>query len=282
LLASGKSADPQTFNRYVYVLNNPLVLTDPNGLQAGRWYKPITPDGVSTYRYESSAPKNYDEVTQTNKAGDLVGPAQGLPSGYELRFNPYGPNQGPWWNPQWDAVKRMGYTDYGYLGYDVVMTDGYRESLVEPVVGVRDVSLEFYSLALPIASLARTGISSLGPSTAFRGSTIANPVPDRLARVIAGDGNFTTLGAPTADDVFVTAADDIVGMNATQLATRLTVPPSNTFTVIEFPTPSSGIASPVFRNNPGFVGGGQTAGGAREFVIPNGPIPCGAVFTRVC
>jgi RHS repeat-associated protein len=25
LLASGKSRDPQTFNRYVYVLNNPLV-----------------------------------------------------------------------------------------------------------------------------------------------------------------------------------------------------------------------------------------------------------------
>lgn len=36
LLASGKSADPQTFNRYVYVLNNPLVLTDPTGLQVGK------------------------------------------------------------------------------------------------------------------------------------------------------------------------------------------------------------------------------------------------------
>ncbi len=35
LLASGKSASPQTFNRYVYVLNNPLAYTDPNGLQAG-------------------------------------------------------------------------------------------------------------------------------------------------------------------------------------------------------------------------------------------------------
>jgi len=34
LLASGKSANPQTFNRYVYVTNNPLILTDPSGLQA--------------------------------------------------------------------------------------------------------------------------------------------------------------------------------------------------------------------------------------------------------
>jgi len=35
LLASGKSADPQTFNRYVYAMNRPTGLTDPTGLQAG-------------------------------------------------------------------------------------------------------------------------------------------------------------------------------------------------------------------------------------------------------
>ncbi len=34
LLASGKSSNPQTFNRYVYVMNSPLNLTDPTGLQA--------------------------------------------------------------------------------------------------------------------------------------------------------------------------------------------------------------------------------------------------------
>ena len=32
LLASGKSADPQTFNRYAYALNSPTNLTDPSGL----------------------------------------------------------------------------------------------------------------------------------------------------------------------------------------------------------------------------------------------------------
>ena len=78
-------------------------------------------------------------------------------------------------------------------------------------------------------------------------------------------------------DVFVTAADDIVGLNATQLAQRLTIAPSNRFTVIEFPTPVEGLASPVFRPNAGFIGGGRTAGGAREFVVPNGPLPAGSI-----
>ena len=32
LIASGKSANPQTFNRYVYVGNSPLVITDPLGM----------------------------------------------------------------------------------------------------------------------------------------------------------------------------------------------------------------------------------------------------------
>src|SRR5690606_19710395 len=32
LLSSGRAAGPQTWNRYVYVLNNPTILTDPDGL----------------------------------------------------------------------------------------------------------------------------------------------------------------------------------------------------------------------------------------------------------
>ncbi len=35
LLASGKSTNPQTFNRYVYSMNRPLILTDPTGMQSG-------------------------------------------------------------------------------------------------------------------------------------------------------------------------------------------------------------------------------------------------------
>jgi len=110
---------------------------------------------------------------------------------------------------------------------------------------------------------------------------LTNQIPTRMARVVPGEVNPTMLGRPGSADVFVTAADDIAGMNPAQVAERLTIPQSRSFTVIEFPRPAEGVASPVLRSNPGFVGGGRTAGGAREFVIPNGPVPEGAVIRRV-
>jgi hypothetical protein len=116
---------------------------------------------------------------------------------------------------------------------------------------------------------------------AAEAAAVTNPVPSTLARVIPGEGNFTDLGLQPAKDVFVTAAEDIGGMNAGQISTRLTIPSSETFTVIEFPTPSAGIATPINRTNPGFVGFGRTAGGAREFVIPNGPVPANATIRIV-
>ena len=55
LLASGKSANPQTFNRYVYVGNRPLTVTDPTGLD---WYWMNDPDkkGRIMYRWYGENP----------------------------------------------------------------------------------------------------------------------------------------------------------------------------------------------------------------------------------
>ena len=50
--------------------------------------------------------------------------------------------------------------------------------------------------------------------------------------------------------------------------------------VYEFNTPST-IATPIRHSDVRFRGGGFTSGGAREFVIPNQPIPHGARFRIV-
>ena len=53
------------------------------------------------------------------------------------------------------------------------------------------------------------------------------------------------------------------------------------FLIIEFNTPRIGISSPINRTNPGFVGFGRTAGGAREFTLPNQLIPEGSIIRIV-
>jgi putative RNase toxin 10 of polymorphic toxin system len=98
-----------------------------------------------------------------------------------------------------------------------------------------------------------------------------------------GPGFSGQLGRVGEPDVFVTDATSVRGMDAAQIAQRLSIPESPTgYRVFEFPSSSvNGIASPINRSAPGFIGGGRTLGGAPEFVIPNGMIPEGATVTEV-
>ena len=92
-------------------------------------------------------------------------------------------------------------------------------------------------------------------------------LPARLARVVPAEfANSPTLAAPGAADAFVTSANDLAGINTgLGLADRLTLVDSSgnlipgARAIIEFDTPAEGLASPVFRTNPGFVGSGVTA-----------------------
>src|SRR5690606_5201795 len=61
LLASGKSANPQTFNRYAYTMNRPLILTDPTGLQTGKAAPP-----------EKQKPKPEPKRTSKNPGDQLA------------------------------------------------------------------------------------------------------------------------------------------------------------------------------------------------------------------
>ena len=130
-------------------------------------------------------------------------------------------------------------------------------------------------LLLFISGLGEAGVAAEGiEGTGIIGEA-NNALPSTLARVIPADADLSgLLGQLGRTDVFVTAADDIAGLSAEQIAPRLGIPNSPSgFRIYEFSTPAEGAASPVFRGDPGFIGRGLTSGGAREFVIPNGPIP---------
>lgn len=90
----------------------------------------------------------------------------------------------------------------------------------------------------------------------------------------------TLISCSIFEDHYITTSgtSELRGLSNAQIAEKLSIPEvPGGFKVIEFPSSSAnGIASPVNRTNNGFVMGGQTAGGAAEFVVPNGPIPIGA------
>jgi Pretoxin HINT domain len=88
LLASGKSADPQSFNRYAYVENNPLARVDPDG---NDWYKAVEyhvrRDGSS---YKTSQPYWSDKKLMKPKwdRGGVYRVATGNRTGQYIALDP--------------------------------------------------------------------------------------------------------------------------------------------------------------------------------------------------
>ncbi len=115
---------------------------------------------------------------------------------------------------------------------------------------------------------------------------IANPIPDRLARVVDADVlRLVRLGRPTAEDVFVTAAEDLAGYDTPDaLAARLGIREQPAFYLSTFRISEikGHVASPVFREESQcFVGAGRPRGGAREFIIRNQLLPQNATVEIV-
>lgn len=103
-------------------------------------------------------------------------------------------------------------------------------------------------------------------------------LPARLARVIPEEvaANATALGKAGDLDAFVVGAADLKGLTTSeQIAQKLSLFNKDgslvkgPFRVIEFDTPTSGLAQPLNRTNTGFINGGKTAGGVTEYVVPN-------------
>ena len=120
----------------------------------------------------------------------------------------------------------------------------------------------------------------VAPFIPIKGAGTLSSLPSRLARVIPEEfAGSSTLGKAGAADVFVTDAAELSGLNTSaQIAEKLTLKNAGEtlmkgpFGIIEFDTPTSGLAQLFNRTNPGFINGGKIAGGATEYVIPNANI----------
>jgi RHS repeat-associated protein len=250
-----QASNPQAWNRYAYVANNPLRFSDPTG----HCWDPITGSTAGCIAA-------WERTIKAYQAG-------------ERRLDVL-------------ALHSSGITDrlvetseqINRLNADaaVVFSNAPVEERVMPSVRLGIWATGTAATVVGVGQAAKAGIGALESEaeTALAGKGVTNPIPSRMARIVPAQyAESPTLAAPGAQDAFVTEADDIAGITTSRgLAQHLALTDNagnlieGPFAVFEFDTPASGVASPVFRSNPGFVGRGLTAGGAREFVIPNSPI----------
>ena len=236
---------------YNYVLNNPLVLIDPTGMEpCCEELKQLAKDGYSWY-------KGY--------LGGLGGTAVSTVRGtYRAITRPRETARAVV-----NAVSNPGQTANA-------IADAGKLWATEMFSGDPERAGRATGTAVALSTAVVAG-PKVGRGGAASEGVVSNAIPTRLSRVVDADFvDAPTLGPPGAADVFVTATDDIAGIGTSSgIQQRLTLldntgnARSGPFGVISFDVPPSGLASPVFRNNPGFVQGGTTAGGGREFILPN-------------
>lgn len=98
LLASGKSTNPQTFNRYVYSMNRPLIMTDPTGMQAGTQPKPK--DNFVGQPYQDKTDKNIFWTRPGTNRTIFTGSAQTTDNGSVFNIIGSGKNKGIYLAPE--------------------------------------------------------------------------------------------------------------------------------------------------------------------------------------
>jgi RHS repeat-associated protein len=270
--------NPQALNRYAYCLNNPIRLLDTDGHRVLEAAIGLAMLAGAEIRVAMANPQSWDAAAREA----AIGAIQGLT--FSAGFVAGGPLAGPLIGSSASAGLGAAMT-----GGDAasIATHAALGALIPALWGEaatlaafgRDSVMARFGQSPPQASMAGEGAAPDFSLSQTAGG-ITNPVPPMLARVIPGEGPFLTLGLG-GPDVYVTDPAAIEGMSPAEIWRRLKIEQSDTYSVIQFPTPAQGVASPILRNDPGFVGGGLTGGGAPEFVIPNGQIPPEATTTII-
>ena len=251
---------------YQFASNRPIDGIDQDGLE---WTRPTNNEGLINAR-ESVANVSGNPVTPKTLPPPYP-PLYRIPIRHDY-FSQYRKPLNDYEKLRQEEVRRRNYVELGYRpdgskGFLMKLKDNkcwnnFADNLVFPL-------LEGYGYATG-AGQVRTLLK--------KGFQVAvKSLPTRLARVIPEQYAGTeTLGKAGALDVFVTDASQLKGLTTSeQIAQKLTLVDEQgnlikgPFRIIEFDTPLSGLAQPLNRVNPGFIPGGQTAGGATEYVIPN-------------
>jgi hypothetical protein len=71
--------NPQKWNRYAYVLNNPLIMFDPDGLAEWYVFRPLIPVGTKM------SPQWQRAINAANKRGDNVHMMLGKDGGWRTQ-----------------------------------------------------------------------------------------------------------------------------------------------------------------------------------------------------
>jgi RHS repeat-associated protein len=260
------SEAPIGLNRYAYANNSPTLFVDPSG------HEPQIANSMAGFFLAAPSPNVVNDVfvkyfREGSKFFHLP-PAVQAPTSNPFIDGGSGGSSNSEWNPE-----------------NLFNPESMMQLTITPpnpvVVTVELVATGIRLLEGGLANAEAGAVKAAEAGAVKAAEAGAAKIPGRLARVIPDDPlikNLKTLGPPGNADVFVTRASDLQHMNAKEIAEFLTIKPSPTgFRVIEFSTPSEGLATPINRCDPGFVGGGKTVGGALEFVIPNGSIPSDAI-----
>ncbi len=234
--------NPSDFNRYVYTRNNPIGFNDPTGhrLEEGAGYQMcggigcIYPEDhpLAGYLIGTTEEDVAQAQAQMQAAGEVVIGILLEPADWAVTFNYWRQGEFHW-------------TDLAGL------------LPIIPASGVR--------------ALRHADVISQITNAIPRTRRYARAIPNWVAELIESGERGISLAPPSETDAFITAAEDLARYRSqASVAKRLTLPPGNRAIVtFKYHGP---IASPVLRENPGFLPGGLTAGGAREWVIPNQPL----------